>query len=268
MRSQLQRGAPVADGDRYLKSPVVELVIGRGDARTILSAHEALLQQSPYLKEQCAKLKAKGPVSSPSRPRTSASQQTAPQHRRVDLADEDAAAVGSTLEYLYNGDYFPRHAPGGARELERDPSVSSPDADGVGLLRHARVYTLAERLGMPALKALAHGKIHATQSTARGEIAYARYVYGNTAADDDTIRRPVAAVWASRSHVLRHEADDEFRSLCLEYPRFGFDVLSLVLDAREKKGSGGGGGGGAPVVDLGGAGAAAPSSARKRLRHA
>jgi len=265
VRSQLQRGAPIADGDRYLKSPVVELVVGRGDARAILSAHEALLQQSPYLQEQCAKLKAKGPVSSPSRSRVASGQQAPPQHRRVDLADEDAAAVGSTLEYLYNGDYFPRHAPGGARELERDPSVPAPDADGVGLLRHARVYTLAERLGLPALKALAHGKIHATESTARGEIAYARYVYGNTAADDDTIRRPVAAFWASRSHVLRHEADDEFRGLCLEYPRFGFDVLSLVLDAREKKGSGAGGG--APVVDLGGAAAAAPSSARKRLRH-
>jgi hypothetical protein len=254
--------------NRYLKSPIVELVVGRGDARTVLSAHEALLEQSPFLKEQCAKLRAKGPATSSSaRSRASGGGQpsSASQQRRVDLADEDAAAVGSALEYLYNGDYFPRYAAGSARELEPDPSVPSPDADGAGLLRHARVYTLAGRLGLPALRALAHGKIHATRSTARGEMAYARYVYGSTAADDDTIRRPVAAFWASRSHVLRHEADDEFRGLCLEHPRFGFDVLSLVLDAREKKGSGGGGGG--PVVDLGGA-AAAPSSARKRLRHA
>jgi hypothetical protein len=165
---------------------------------------------------------------------------------------------------MYNGDYFPRHAPAGGKDLEADPSVPTPDGDGVGLLRHARVYTLAERLGMPRLKALAHGKIHATQSTARGEIAYARYVYGNTGGDDDTIRRPVAAFWASRSHVLRHEADDEFRGLCLQYPRFGFDVLSLVLDQREKKSAGGGGGG--PMVDLGGM-PAVPSSAKKRLRH-
>ena len=36
--------------------------------------------------------------------------------------------------------------------------------------------------------------------------------------------------------MLRHEAEDDFRALCLEYPEFGFDVLSFVLDARERKG--------------------------------
>lgn len=34
--------------------------------------------------------------------------------------------------------------------------------------------------------------------------------------------------------MLRHEAEDEFRRMCLEFPEFGFDVLSLVLDAKEK----------------------------------
>jgi len=34
---------------------------------------------------------------------------------------------------------------------------------------------------------------------------------------------------------LRHEAEDEFKAMCLEYPQFGFDVLSLVLDQREKR---------------------------------
>lgn len=27
--------------------------------------------------------------------------------------------------------------------------------------------------------------------------------------------------------------------MCLEYPQFGFDVLSLVLDQKEKRGGGG-----------------------------
>ena len=88
---------------------------------------------------------------------------------------------------------------------------------------------------MPELKKLAHSKIHRINSTAVGEIAYARYVYGNTPSDDTTIRRPVAAFWATRSHVLRHEAEKDFRAMCLEFPQFGFDVLSLVLDQREKK---------------------------------
>ncbi len=36
--------------------------------------------------------------------------------------------------------------------------------------------------------------------------------------------------------------------MCLEYPQFGFDVLSLVLDQKEKQRSGGGGGGGESIV--------------------
>lgn len=36
--------------------------------------------------------------------------------------------------------------------------------------------------------------------------------------------------------MLRHEAEDDFKRMCLEFPQFGFDVLSLVLDAKEKKG--------------------------------
>jgi len=35
--------------------------------------------------------------------------------------------------------------------------------------------------------------------------------------------------------VLRHEAEQEFKRLCLEHPQFGFDVLSLVLDMQEKR---------------------------------
>ncbi|KAK2750689.1 hypothetical protein FQN57_002762 [Myotisia sp. PD_48] len=92
-----------------------------------------------------------------------------------------------------------------------------------------------EKLGLSKLKQLAHSKIHRIKSTAKGEIAYARYVYSTTPNDDVTIRKPVAAFWATRSHVLRHEAESEFRSLCIEHPQFGFDVLNLVLDLKEKR---------------------------------
>ena len=134
---------------------------------------------------------------------------------------------------MYKADYFPTLS--GNNQLEYDPTVPQPDNEGVALLRHARVYTLAQRFGLPALSALAHKKIHLTQSTAKGEIAYARFVYKETSPDDESIRRPVAAFWATRSHVLRHEAEQEFKRMCLEFPQFGFDVLSLVLDAQEKR---------------------------------
>jgi hypothetical protein len=199
----------------YLKSPIVELVVGSGDEATLLTAHQALLTQSPYFTAKLAEL----PDSS----------------RRLAFPDEFLDAVGCFLQYQYTGEYFPRRIASNPDGLETDPSVPAVDDTGAQLLKHARVYTLAEKLGMPGLKTLAHSKIHRINSTAVGEIAYARYVYGNTPPTDVTIRKPVAAFWATRSHVLRHEAEEEFRKMCLEFPQFGFDVLSLVLDQREKR---------------------------------
>lgn len=60
-------------------------------------------------------------------------------------------------------------------------------------------------------------------------------MYGVTSEADETIRAPVASFWATRSHVLRHKAEEEFRAMCLQYPQFGFDVLQKVLDQKEKQ---------------------------------
>ncbi|RDI83828.1 hypothetical protein Vi05172_g6232 [Venturia inaequalis] len=201
----------------YLRSPMVEVSVNDGTETTVLSAHEAILAKSPWFAAKCSEFPAAGP-------------------RRIEAPSDNLMAVGSVLEYLYNDEYFPKRADSRKDSaLEYDPTVPSPDNDGVALLRHARVYTLADKLGLPALKSLAHTKIHRSDSTAKGELAYARFVYKETDTQDATIRKPVAAFWATRSHVLRHEAEGEFRSMCLEFPQFGFDVLSLVLDQREKQ---------------------------------
>ncbi|KAK6368278.1 hypothetical protein LTS17_010019 [Exophiala oligosperma] len=199
----------------YLKSPIVQLVVGSGNEQTTLPAHKAMLTQSPYLSDLLAGMD--------------------DDELSLELPDESLDAVACFLQYQYTGEYFPRRLPNPAEGLESDPSVPAVDDNGAQLLKHARVYTLAQKLGMPELTTLAHSKIHRIDSTAVGEIAYARYVYGNTPAGDTTIRKPVAAFWATRSHVLRHEAETEFKAMCLEYPQFGFDVLSLVLDQREKR---------------------------------
>lgn len=199
----------------YLRSPIVELSVGAGDESSVLYAHQGLLVLSPHFESECAKF-----GDNVRRP-------------QLDLSSEDVTATSSVLEFLYKGDYFPTLS--GNTNMEYDPSVPQPDNDGVGLLRHARVYNLATRWGMPALAGLAHKKIHLTQSTAKGEIAYARFVYKETSPDDETIRKPVANFWATRSHVLRHEAEQEFKRMCLEFPQFGYDVLSLVLDQQEKR---------------------------------
>lgn len=205
----------------YLKSPIVELMVGGGgnggdEEQTMVTAHQAILTKSPYFAERLGSM-SEGEM------------------KRVELPDDTIDAVGCFLQYQYTGEYFPRRIPNVPDSLEPDPSVPAVDDTGAQLLKHARIYNLAEKLGLPDLKTLAHSKIHRINSTAIGEIAYARYIYGNTPGTDSTIRKPVAAFWATRSHVLRHEAEDEFKRMCLEFPQFGFDVLSLVLDQREKK---------------------------------
>ncbi len=146
----------------------------------------------------------------------------------MSLAEWDIDAVGCFLEFLYTGEYFPKKIPG-QRQLEPDSSVPQVDETGDQLLKHARVYTLAEKFEVPQLKALASSKIHCVNSTAKGEIAYARYVYAYTTPDDTAVRTPITKFWAARSHTLRAEAEDEFKSLCLEFPQFGYDVLSKSL---------------------------------------
>ena len=199
----------------YLRSPVVQLIIGSSDEKTTLSAHRAILERSPYFQSRLASL--------------------APNKPTLTFPDESLDAFGCFLQYQYTGEYFPRRLPNTPEGLEVDPNLPSVDDTGEQLLKHARVYTLAEKLQVPELKTLAHSKIHRINSTAVGEIAYARYVYANTPEEDVTIRKPVAAFWATRSHVLRHEAEAEFKAMCINYPQFGFDVLSLVLDQREKR---------------------------------
>jgi hypothetical protein len=174
----------------------------------------------------------------------------------------DVDAMGSVVEYLYTGEYFPKKT-SSARDapLEKDPRQPTADDDGLGLLVHARIYTLANRLSLPELKSLAHSKIHRTASTAKGELAYARYVYKESNPADNTIRKPVAAFWASRSYNLRHDAEPEFRAMCLEFPEFSYDVLRLVLDQQEKSR-----GRGADDAPMRSGPSVVPGSTRKRAR--
>lgn len=172
--------------------------------------------------------------------------------------------MGSAIEYLYTSEYFPKKT-SSARDapLEKDPRQPAADEYGLGLLVHAKIYTLADTLQLPDLRSLAHSKIHRTPSTAKGELAYARYVYKESNPEDSTIRRPVAAFWAHRSFSLRHDAEPEFKAMCLEFPQFSYDVLQLVLDQQEKSKRSGSGEsahhhrGGPSVI---------PGSSRKRAR--
>ncbi|CAG8233616.1 unnamed protein product [Penicillium salamii] len=188
----------------FLTSSIVEIIVGQGDKETSMKAHQTLLMQAPFFAELVDKLE---------------------EPRRIDLPEEDVDAFTHFLQFLYTRDYI---------IPESDAGASEADKSEENMLHHARTYTLAEKLGLPALKNLAHGKIHKIKGTPAAELAYARYVYTHTPADDTAIRRPVASHWANQSHALRHEVGDDFQKLCIEVPQFSFDVLSIILDRKEK----------------------------------
>jgi len=53
---------PRASFISYLTSPVVTMIVGSGGSETILTAHQALLLQSPYFAEACAAFSDDGSV--------------------------------------------------------------------------------------------------------------------------------------------------------------------------------------------------------------
>lgn len=48
---------------RFLTSPIVEIAVGEGDGQTIMTAHQALICESPFLEEFVNKFESSGPVS-------------------------------------------------------------------------------------------------------------------------------------------------------------------------------------------------------------
>ncbi|KAI5298757.1 hypothetical protein KEM55_002980 [Ascosphaera atra] len=215
----------------YLKSPIVELIVGQGDAKTTLTAHRDLLSESPYFREALSGQDASEPVrAQPHAPAhtPNASDQRTPsqqQQHKVELPDESVEAVGCFLQYQYRGEYNASSSSGDDEDNEDDRSPPAPDDAGEQLLRHARVFFLASKFGHDELKRLARHKIHRIESTPRGEIAYARFIYANKSADAWELRRPAANFWAANDH-LRDEVREEFRATCLEFPEFSYDILS------------------------------------------
>ncbi|KAF3392615.1 hypothetical protein F1880_008502 [Penicillium rolfsii] len=199
----------------FLTAPMVEIYVGRGEKQTKMTAHQTLLLESPFLSAFVDKF---DPSS----------------ERRIDLPDEDVEAFGCFLQFGYTRDYTISEPQSPAASEEPDGVT---DRSGEELLRHARIYTLAEKLGLPALKNLAHTKIHRVDSTPHGELSYARYVYTHTSRDDTMIRRPVASYWASKGHLIRHEVQEAWDSMCLEVPEFTTDVLKILMNRKEKTGS-------------------------------
>ncbi|KAI9893453.1 MAG: hypothetical protein M1814_006750 [Vezdaea aestivalis] len=203
--------------DPFSRSSIVSLTVGTGDEAVTIGVHKLFLEQSPYFRDLFTSV--------------------ADNESQIDLPDEDPTAVQSVIEYLYTKEYFPARIhtePGVLDQLEKAPGTPEIDESGEELLKHARIYLLAVKFSFKELKDLAFAKIHIVESMPKAELVYARFVYENTDDDDVDLRHPVASFWASKSHVVRHSAQAEFQAMCLDFPKFGFDVLTLILNQKEK----------------------------------
>jgi hypothetical protein len=112
----------------YLKSPIVKLVIGEGENAVLLYAHQALLARSPFFADAFQHFEENA---------TS---------RRIEFLNEDLDAMGSFLQYMYTGEYYPKLR--GVDSFEIDENIIGHE-EGAHLLKHARIYTLADKLGVP-----------------------------------------------------------------------------------------------------------------------
>ena len=83
--------------------------------------------------------------------------------------------MGCVLEYLYTREYYLQKIVGHWR-LAHNPTLPKVDETGKQLLKHTRIYILADKLGMGILKMFAHSKIHCVNPNTKGEIAYTRYM--------------------------------------------------------------------------------------------
>lgn len=62
MKTQLAHARLTSLSLSYLTSPIVELIIGKDEDKTSLTAHQSLLLESPYLAEAVAAFNESGPV--------------------------------------------------------------------------------------------------------------------------------------------------------------------------------------------------------------
>ena len=113
-------GKPQSHFLSLLRSPIVHLTIGTGDSATTISAHRAILTQSPWFAARLDTVSDE-PLAMPS---------------------DDLDAMGCFLQYQYTGEYFPRRLSSSPDGLEHDPSAPAIDTTGAQLLKHARVYNI------------------------------------------------------------------------------------------------------------------------------
>ncbi|KAJ6125350.1 hypothetical protein N7471_012667 [Penicillium samsonianum] len=195
-------------------SPIVMLRVG--PEKRLFAAHEAILRASPFFAAHCT---AQTPNRNAPRPR----HPLQPPSKRIDLPEEQAEVLSCVLEYLYNGDYYPRlqhNSQTQTWELEdADAGVGAGASGELGqatatvfhhrargvILRDTAIYCAAEKYNLPHLQRLALRKqgLH-TGIQCSTILASARFAYANTPDTESKLRAHyLALIVRSRGTFMR-----------------------------------------------------------------
>ncbi|KAK2772769.1 hypothetical protein FQN52_004834 [Onygenales sp. PD_12] len=145
-------------------------------------------------------------------------------NNEFNLTEDRAHALCRMLEYIYKGDYAT-----GSRSL--DGSKDDPD-----LLKHARVFRLADYFDVKGLKELCARKF-AKQAvwlwTSEQFIESIREVYSIPRSSGQCMRKEIYTV--VQAHIEQLHEKEQFRELLNECAEFAADVVDMVLKKHAPK---------------------------------
>jgi hypothetical protein len=138
------------------------------------------------------------------------------------------------ISFFYSQDYF---------DVSSEPNLNNemqlavvdsiiPVTLASPLLTHAKVYVMAEKYDVPALKALSKEKYEAAVSTAWNDFIFTKslkLIYDETP-DSDRVMRDIAAK-AAASHLAQLLERGEFLGLCKTNGEIGVDILKASLSS-------------------------------------
>ncbi|KAI0997271.1 hypothetical protein K3495_g10914 [Podosphaera aphanis] len=194
-------------------------------AEVVVHAHNVVLSsRSKYFREKLQLTETATPSDS--------------QAKIIECLDGSSAAHWRVFEYIYTGNYS-------------EQLVKPELKDDVELLKHVRVYRLAENFGMEDLKGFAAKKFeaqlkglpHLSKDTIPQYAECVREIFATTKQPDNALRKAVVIVAISHSSTLqspklgKYSSEvlqlDEFKALLREGGDFVMDYLKSVITAAK-----------------------------------
>ena len=162
----------------------------------------------------------------------------------IDLPDDDPAAVGAMLQYLYTltlrNDVHDVHDDCISENREEQSLTGSDEELGQllypQLVFDIAMYRMGDKYGIPDLKDLTSDTFAITLEwytehiSARALAALIRLIYDSTPESDPGLRHPVLAY--AKQHLKSLLALEDFKTVLAEIPDFSYQLLVQEVESR------------------------------------